>query len=82
MQLPIANGFYNSDSLPISHQECVNLYPNIVQAPGLTDESLFPTPGIAQLATAGNFNYKCFGAHVVDAVPYFVLGTNLYRLRS
>ena len=51
--LPIANGFYESDSLPISAQECVNWYPNIVQAPALAQETLFGTPGITQLATSG-----------------------------
>ena len=51
--LPIANGFYISDSLPISAQECVNWYPNIVQAPALSQETLFGTPGLVQQATTG-----------------------------
>ena len=44
--LPIANGFYESDSLPISAQECTNFYPNIAQAPALNQETLFGTPGL------------------------------------
>ena len=44
-QLPIANGFYVSDSLPISAQECTNFYPNIVQAPALNQETLIGTAG-------------------------------------
>lgn len=81
MQLPIANGAYESDSLPISHQECVNAYANIVQTQGLSQETLFPTPGISEIDdTEGGFADRCFGAHVMAGVPYWVLGTNLYKL--
>jgi len=80
MQLPIANGFYKSDSLPISHQECVNLYPNIVQAAGLGQETLFSTPGITQLTTAGDYSASNRGSHVVGGIPYFVQGAVLYKL--
>ena len=47
--LPIANGFYVSDSLPLSAQECTNWYPNIVQGVGLNQETLFGTEGITLL---------------------------------
>ena len=50
--LPIANGYYESDSLPISAQECTNLYPNIAQAPALNQETLFGTPGLTEVANA------------------------------
>ena len=52
--LPIANGYYESDSLPISAQECINFYPNIVQAPALNQETLFGTDGIEQVAYASS----------------------------
>lgn len=76
--IPIANGFYESESLPISAQECVNWYPNTVQASGLSQETLFGTPGITQLATTGLIGQVNRGAHVKNGIPYFVNGNNLY----
>lgn len=78
--LPIAGGFYVSDSLPISAQECINMYPNIVQAPALNQETLFGTPGMTQLATSGTVGHTNRGAHVMNGIAYFVNNTNLYRL--
>jgi hypothetical protein len=80
MQIGIASGFYESDSLPISAQECINFYPNIVQTQGLSQETLFNTPGLTQLDTAGNFLFVCRGAETVANKPYFVLGDDLFRL--
>jgi len=78
--LPIANGFYESDSLPISAQECVNWYPNLVQAPALNQETLFGTPGSVQLATTGNIAQINRGSWPLNDIPYFVNGNTLYRL--
>lgn len=78
--IPIANGFYESESLPISAQECVNWYPNIVQTNGLSQETLLGTPGINQLATTGLIGEVNRGAHVKNSLPYFVNGNSLYRL--
>lgn len=79
-QFPIANGFYESDSLPISAQQCVNWYPNIVQTQGLSQEALFGTPGVTQLTTTGSIAEINRGSHVMAGIPYFVNGTTLYRL--
>jgi len=76
--IPIANGFYESESLPISAQECVNWYPNIVQSAGLSQETLFGTPGTNQLATTGAIAQINRGAHVKNGIPYFVNGNSLY----
>lgn len=80
IQLPIANGFYSSESLPISAQRCINYYPNIVQAAGLSQETLFGTPGIRQLVSTGVLNEQNRGIHVMGGIPYFVNGEVLYRL--
>lgn len=81
--LPIANGFYQSDSLPLSAQECLNAYPNISQAPALSAESVFGTPGLNQLATVGTLTAENNrGSHKLDSIPYFVNGSRLYRLNS
>ena len=78
--LPIANGFYVSDSLPLSAQECTNWYPNIVQGVGLNQETLFGTEGITQLATTGVLDEINRGAHEMAGIPYFVNGTQLYSM--
>ncbi len=78
--LPIANGFYVSDSLPISAQECTNWYPNIVQGQGLSQEGLFGTDGIDQVATSGDIEEQNRGSHEMAAKPYFVNGDSLFRL--
>lgn len=78
--IPIANGFYESESLPISAQECVNWYPNVVQTAGLSQETLFGTPGIVELTTTGVVGEQNRGAHVKNGIPYFVNGNTLYIL--
>lgn len=80
IDIPIANGFYESESLPISAQECVNWYPNIVQSAGLSQNTLFGTPGINQLVTTGISGQTNRGAHVKNGIPYFVNGSSLYVL--
>lgn len=81
-QLPFTNGFYQSDSLPLSAQECLNWYVNVPQAPALAVESLFRCPGIRQLATSGVINNANRGAWVLAGKPYFVNGSKLYRLNA
>lgn len=80
IQLPIANGFYSSESLPISAQRCINWYPNIVQTQGLSQETLFGIPGIRELTTTGILNQQNRGIHVMAGILYFVNGNSLYRL--
>lgn len=79
--LPIANGYYESDSLPISAQECTNFYPNIAQAPALNQETLFGTPGLTQVASASDIS-NCRGAHEMNGVPYFVINGKLYSMSA
>tara|TARA_R110000751_G_scaffold221354_3_gene323869 strand:+ start:43 stop:1464 length:1422 start_codon:yes stop_codon:yes gene_type:complete len=79
--LPIANGFYESDSLPLSAQECTNFYPNIAQAPALNQETLFGTPGLVEVATASDLDNNR-GAHEMNGVPYFVVGATLYSMSA
>lgn len=78
-KLPIANGSYESDSLPLSAQRCINLYPNIPQTEALSAGTLFAAPGTGQLATTGDISVNR-GAWTLNDVPYFVNGTQLYRL--
>ena len=77
--LPIANGFYVSESLPISAQRCVNFYPSIPQVQTVTDANLFGTPGIEEVVGVSEVGF-CRGAHVFNTVPYWVLGQKLFRM--
>lgn len=79
VQLPIANGFYKSRSLPISGQRCINWYPSVPQNDTVTNANLFGTPGINQLASASNID-STRGSIVSAGIPYFVIGNNLYKL--
>lgn len=80
--LPIGNGFYASDSLPIAAQECSNWYVNIVQTEALSRETLFGTPGLVQLATSGSIKQVGRGGMTMAGIPYFVNGDVLYRLNE
>jgi hypothetical protein len=51
--LPIADGFYESGSLPISSQDCVNLYPVIEEEDALALETLRGAPGVDWIAVNG-----------------------------
>jgi hypothetical protein len=82
IEVPVSNGFYTFDSLPISHQECTNWVPIKPEAPSLSAfYSLFGTPGITQIATSGSSATDINrGAWDLGGVPYFVNGTTLYKL--
>lgn len=77
--LPIANGFYVSDSLPISGQRAINCYPNIPQSDTVTDANIFGTPGLNQLLTVSGID-SGRGRWEVAGIPFFVIGNKLYRL--
>jgi hypothetical protein len=82
-ELNITNGFYISDSLPISHQECTNWYVNIVQSGGLSQRTLFGTPGLNQLTTTGEELAEANrGSWVKNGIPYFVNNETLYVLNK
>jgi hypothetical protein len=79
--LPIANGFYVSDSLPISAQECVNFFPVTEDVPSLNQETLRGSPGLEQVATTGTSSSDANrGSHLTNGWAYFVNGPSLYRL--
>lgn len=77
--LPIANGFYVDDSLPLSAQECTNWYPHVLDGPALSDQTLRGTPGKEFVATTGDIKQVNRGAHVFGGVAYYVNGTSLWR---
>lgn len=81
--LPFTNGFYMSQSLPVSAQQCVNLHTVIHQAPALSAEMLVGTPGIDQLLTTGSTALDINrGSWVMAGVPFVVNGESLYKIES
>lgn len=77
----IGYGFYESDALPFANQRCVNLYPNIPQAPALKNSSLFGVQGIYEIAVVSRqANQRSRGGWVFEGVPYSVNGNSLYAI--
>jgi hypothetical protein len=81
VNIPIDNGFYVSDSLPLSNQLCTNWYPSTPQVQGaLSQGNLFGCAGTSQIQTTGDVTQINRGAHVKAGLPYFVNGTDLVRV--
>lgn len=77
--LPIANGFYVSNSLPVSAQQCINCYPEILETPGLNQEILRGTPGITdELET--DIPGASRGAINFNGEVWFLMGTVLAKI--
>jgi hypothetical protein len=80
VELPIATGFYEDASKPISAQECTNLIPQVPQTQGLSQAQLIGTPGIVEFANTGTASSR--GAHVMGGIAYSVNGNSLFRVDS
>ena len=76
---PITDGFYQSESLPVNAQRCKNFYPNIPETNSISTGQLYPTPGLVSLVDTGPTNVNR-GAITLNSIPYFINGTQLYRL--
>jgi hypothetical protein len=77
--LEIANGFYVSDSLPLSAQRCINWIPVIPQAAALNARALFDVPGLTLFSSVTGVNR---GAQEMKEISYFVNGNTLYSVSS
>ena len=83
MQLEIATGFYQSDSLPLSAQRCINWEPIVPQTNALNKRALFDVYGIdTKTLTGASINGQNRGSQRVDGIPYFINGNNLYSISS
>ena len=82
IELPIAGGFYQSDSLPVSAQQAINWYLNKPQTEGaLSKNTLFGSAGLNGLTSTGETpNDINRGGHVKNGAPYFINGETIYRL--
>jgi hypothetical protein len=81
--LPVANGFYQSESLPLSAQQCINWYPHIPEVPALNAETLRGTPGIYQVCTSGlSVTDSSRGETTFKSRLYVVNGPTLFRVNA
>ncbi len=83
MQLEIASGFYQSVSLPLAAQRCINWEPIVPQDEALSRRSLRDVYGIdTRTLTGATITGINRGAQVVDGVPYFINERTLYSFDS
>ena len=82
VELPIANGFYRSESLPVSAQQAINCYPVVAQAPSLVQEYVIGCPGIEEKLTIAGNDKSARGFHDMAGIAYSVNGGTLYRINS
>jgi hypothetical protein len=81
MEIPLSNGFYVDESLPVALQQCTNWIPVNSQASTITQRALYGSAGIRQATTTGSDSTDANrGAWILDGIPYFVNGTGLYSL--
>lgn len=80
MTLPLGGGFYQSESLPISAQRCINLFPVIPQtANAISKIVLFNTPGQKAFSSLTGENR---GQHVVAGIDFAVSGNTLFQVNE
>lgn len=78
-EIPLGNGFYVSESKPVSHQLCQNLFPNYPESDASSEAQLFTRQGLSQIETTGN-SAVGRGLRVMNGEPYFVNENTLWRL--
>jgi len=79
-QLDIFSGFYESDSKPISSQNCINWIPAITEGGALAVNSLLTPQSLSTFGSAGAGSNR--GSIKMAKVPYFVNGNTLYSQDS
>ena len=80
VQLNIFGGFYENQSIPMSHQNCINWIPQIAEGESLGEGALITPKSLTQFGTTGDASNR--GAIVMGGIPYFVNGTALYSFDS
>ena len=83
MQLEIASGFYQSVSLPLAAQRCINWEPIVPQDEALSKRSLRDVYGIdTRTLTGATITGINRGFQVVSGVPYLINERSLYSFDS
>lgn len=79
--LEISTGFYQSESLPLCAQRCVNWIPVIPQAKSLNQKALFGSSGIKSFSAA-SAQTPNRGAILMGSTPYSIDGGSLFSTSS
>lgn len=78
-EIPIDIGFYESSSLPLAAQSCINHYPQNPQTKGaVSTGALFSTPGISQFALAESGPGR--GYNIFNGGLYVVIGSGFFKI--
>ncbi|MCK5602183.1 hypothetical protein KAR91_09950 [Candidatus Pacearchaeota archaeon] len=80
VQLNIFGGFYENQSIPMSHQNLINWIPQIVEGEGLSQGALITPKSLVEFGTTGDNSNR--GAIVMGGIPYVVNGNALYSFDS
>ena len=81
ISLDPALGVYQSSSRRISAQECVNMFPKVIETQGsLVRSALFTSPGVTRVGTAGDGPFR--GFELLDDKLYIVSGGSFFRIDS
>ena len=80
MIIQFATQAYQSRSLPLAAQQCINLYAEQQPADSKSQVALFGTPGIKLFSDTGSAAGR--GMHVMNGVLYTVQGSALYSVSS
>ena len=80
--LPFADGFYRTQSLPFSSQRCVNMTPHAAENSAYAQVGLFAVSGVTELVADGVLDGVCRGMTIMAGVLYSVNGNQLYSWDS
>jgi len=80
VSLNIFGGFYENQSIPLSHQNCINWIPQITENESLSNGALITPQSLVQFGTTGDAPNR--GAIVMGGIPYFVNGNALFSFDS
>lgn len=80
MNLPIGGGFYQSESLPLSHQRCLGWFPVLPQTANAGSQMvLFHTPGQKAFVSSIGVNR---GQHEMAEINFAVSGNSLFQVNE
>jgi hypothetical protein len=80
VKLPLGFGFYQSESLPLSVQRCINWIPVVSESAALSSRGLYQPPGLSQFVDSGLGANR--GGQEMKEVPYFVNGNSLISVAA
>lgn len=80
MLIPFATQSYQSTSLPVSAQRCVNLYAEKEPPESKTPVAVLAAPGLTSFAVCGSGPVR--GLHVMNGLLYVVSGPSFFSVSS